>query len=190
MLVQRADVNSVDPLVGVGELRDDKGIKWCRANIDRDTLVMLILLPIDGLDFVGKFVIVRKRWLPNFVVLLGIWGTQQGGGCTGPRSLPIKRRGLAKALDEFFRGPNWWASWLQLSWRSFSFAVSSFGSKWDRQPPYQVFGVASARKRRHVFWWSRWFPSHACVGMLCLFWKFRLGPHLFVTSLDNGKVCW
>ena len=52
MLLQRVDVDGIDPLVGVINIRDDKGLKLRRANIDRDALDILISLPIDGQDFV------------------------------------------------------------------------------------------------------------------------------------------
>ena len=52
MLVQRADVDGVEPLVRVFEDRNDKGIKRRRANIDCNVLGMLLFLPIDASDFV------------------------------------------------------------------------------------------------------------------------------------------
>ena len=120
-------------------------------------------------------------------------GVYKGGCCTGPRSSPRKRQGIVKVLDDLFRGPNWWASRLQLSWHSFAFSTSSFGSKWDSQPPYEGFGVASALKSRRKTPWKlpspRFFGGqgdfrHALV-LVCLFHKFCLGPHPLITSLDK-----
>ena len=54
MLIQRTDVDTIEPLVGVVELCDDPFFKLCHADIRRDALCVLVPISIEGLDLVGR----------------------------------------------------------------------------------------------------------------------------------------
>ena len=54
VLVHRADVDAIDTLVTVVKLCDDSFLECRRANIHRDALHVLVPVPVEGLDLVGR----------------------------------------------------------------------------------------------------------------------------------------